>query len=99
MEPTFSKTVGAAFSQPALVDWIAEQGVGEVVLLGAQSDQCVAATVKGGLERGLNVTVVADAHSTWDYGGETADEIVARQNRAFEAAGARLVTTQALTAD
>jgi nicotinamidase-related amidase len=95
-EITFSKTVGDAFSQPALVDWVAAQGVCEVVLLGAQSDHCVAATVKGGLERGLKVTVVADAHSTWDYGGETADEIIARQNREFGAAGARLVTTQAL---
>ena len=32
-------------------------GAGEVVLLGAQTDQCVAATVKGALGRGLKVTV------------------------------------------
>ena len=96
-EPTFSKTVGDAFSQPALVGWVAGQGVDEVVLLGAQSDKCVAATVKGGLARGLKVTVVSDAHSTWDYNGETADEIIARQNREFEAAGARLAMTESLT--
>jgi nicotinamidase-related amidase len=98
-EPTFAKSVGDAFSQPALAGWIAGQGADEVVLLGAQSEHCVAATIQGALARGLKVTVVADAHSTWDYSGETADQIIARQNQAFKAAGARMVTTQALTAD
>src|SRR3569623_1164932 len=46
-EPTFSKSVGDAFSQPALVQWMEAMGAGEVILLGAQTDQCVAATVKG----------------------------------------------------
>jgi nicotinamidase-related amidase len=97
-EPTFSKTVGDAFSQPALVRWVADLGAGEVVLLGAQTDQCVAATVKGALERGLKVTVAGDAHSTWDWNGETAPQIIARHNAAFEGAGAHVVTTGALTA-
>ncbi|HEX7761860.1 MAG TPA: isochorismatase family protein [Caulobacteraceae bacterium] len=96
-EPTFSKTVGDSFSQPALCDWVAGQGAQGVILLGAQTDQCVAATVKGALERGLKVTVVADAHSTWDFNGETADQIIARHNAAFEAAGAKVVTAEALT--
>lgn len=95
-EPTFSKSVGDAFSNPALGEWVGEAG--EVILLGAQTDACVAATVKGALERGLAVTVVADAHSTWDYNGQTAPQIIARENAAFEAAGARVVEVAALTA-
>ena len=51
--------------------------------MGAQTDQCVAATVTGALKAGLKVTVVADAHGTWDWGGETADQIIARYNAAF----------------
>jgi nicotinamidase-related amidase len=98
-EPTFSKSVGDAFSQPALVEWVAGQGAKAVVLLGAQTDQCVAASVKGAMERGLEVTVVGDAHGTWDYGGETASEIIARHNQNFASVGARVVTTAALTAD
>jgi nicotinamidase-related amidase len=97
-EPTFSKSVGDAFSQPALGDWIDAQGAGELILLGAQSDHCVAATLGGALARGLQVTVVGDAHSTCDFGGETAAAIIARQNQAFEAAGAKVVTAAALTA-
>jgi len=96
-EPTFAKSVGDAFSNAALGEWVANQGAGEVVLVGAQTDQCVAATVTGALGAGLRVTVVADAHGTWDFGGETAEEIIARHNAAFAAAGARLVTTGSLT--
>ncbi|CAN5885762.1 isochorismatase family protein [soil metagenome] len=96
-EPTFDKSVGDAFSNPALGAWIVELGADEVVLLGAQTDHCVAATLKGALAAGLKVTVVSDAHGTWDYGGQTADQIIARHNAAFEQAGARVMTTAALT--
>ena len=95
-EPTFGKSVGDAFSNPALANWVADQGAGEVVLLGAQTDHCVAATVKGGRAAGLKVTVVADTHSTWDYGGESAEQIIARFNGAFASAGVNLVTSREL---
>jgi nicotinamidase-related amidase len=96
-EPTFGKAVGDAFSNAALGRWVSDQGADEVVLLGAQTDQCVAASVQGALAVGLRVTVVSDAHSTWDFGGETADEIIARHNAKFAAAGARVVDTRSLT--
>lgn len=96
-EPTFGKQVGDAFSQPSLGEWIDAQGAAELILLGAQSDHCIAATVGGALARGLRVTVVGDAHSTCDSAGETAAAIIARQNRAFAAAGAKVVNAAELT--
>jgi nicotinamidase-related amidase len=96
-EPTFAKSVGDAFSNPAFAAWVADQGAGEVILVGAQTDHCVAATVAGALKTGLGVTVVSDAHGTWDFAGETADQIIARHNERFAASGARLATTEALT--
>ena len=96
-EPTFAKSVGDAFSNAAFAQWVAGQDAGEVILLGAQTDACVAATVKGAIEAGLKVTVVSDAHSTWPYGGESAAQIIARHNADFAAAGAKLATTAALT--
>lgn len=90
-EPTFGKRVGDAFSDPDFTRWVADQGAGEVLLLGAQTDHCVTATVAGAIAKGLKVTVVSDAHSTWDWNGETADQIIARCNSAFAEAGARLV--------
>ena len=97
-EPTFAKSVGNAFSNAALAEWVAEQGASEVVLLGAQTDFCVAATVKGAREAGLKVTVVSDVHSTCDVADETAADIIARHNKEFSAAGVNLMTTQSLTA-
>ncbi|MFD2054654.1 isochorismatase family protein [Mesorhizobium calcicola] len=96
-EPTFAKTVGNAFSNAALGDWVAGQGAGAVVLLGAQTDFCVAATVKGAMARGLGVTVVSDAHSTLDNAAESARQVIARHNGEFVEAGVDLVTTKALT--
>ncbi|MES0075703.1 isochorismatase family protein [Mesorhizobium sp. M0058] len=98
-EPTFSKTVRNAFSNAELGAWVAGQGVGEVVLAGAQTDFCIAGTVEGALAEGFGVTVVSDAHSTLDTEGETATEIVARYNADFTDAGVTLVTTKALTGD
>jgi nicotinamidase-related amidase len=95
-EPTFAKTVGDAFSNPTFGRWVADQGAGEVVLLGAQTDHCVAATVRGAKKAGLKVTVIADAHSTLDTPGETAAEIITRHNAEFAKAGVNLVTTQSL---
>ncbi len=95
-EPTFAKQAGDAFSNPALLQWVARQGADEVILVGAQSDQCVADTVKGAMDAGLRVTVVSDAHSTWEFDGETADQLIARHNAAFAAAGANVVSTESL---
>ena len=97
-EPTFAKSVGDAFSNAALGEWVMAQGAGEVVLLGAQTDECVAATVAGAAASGLKVVVVSDAHSTIGWGEETAEQKIERHNAAFAAAGVTLVTTEVLSA-
>ncbi|MDX8534381.1 isochorismatase family protein [Mesorhizobium sp. VK25A] len=96
-EPTFGKSIGNAFSNPELAEWVAGQGARDVVLIGAQTDFCVAASVKGALAEGLGVTVVADAHSTLDSLEEKAPAIITRHNEAFEGQGVRMTTTAELT--
>lgn len=94
-EPTFGKTVADAFSNPALAAWVG--GAEGVILLGAQTDECVAGTVSGALARGLRVTVVADAHSTPDWPGRPAAKVIAAHNARFAEQGVVLVTAAALT--
>ena len=96
-EPTFGKSVGNAFSNPELAEWVAEQGAKDVVLIGAQTDFCVAASVPGAFAEGLGVPVVADAHSTLDSDKEKAPDIIARHNEAFAGQGVRMATTAELT--
>jgi nicotinamidase-related amidase len=89
-EPIFEKTVGDAFAETNLAEWLHERGIKEVILLGAQTDHCVNATCRGALERGFAVTIAADAHSTVDWNGETAAQIIARHNQMFTDLGARV---------
>ncbi|RUT97142.1 isochorismatase family protein, partial [Mesorhizobium sp. USDA-HM6] len=96
-EPTFGKSVGNAFSNAALAEWVTGQGAEDVVLIGAQTDFCVAATVKGAFAEGLGVTLVSDAHSTLDSDTEKAPQIIARYNEAFAEQGVRVTSTAALT--
>jgi nicotinamidase-related amidase len=91
-EPSFGKTVTNAFSNNDLVDWVSAQG-DEVILMGAATNHCIAASVGGAITLGLKVTIVADGHST---GGKTAASIIAEHNAAFAAAGATVVTSAAL---
>ena len=97
-EPTFSKSVGDAFSRPELGAWLRQRDINNVILIGAQTDQCVQATVNGALRNHLGVTVAADAHGTWDWQGETAPQIIARHNALFVDAGAKVMTTAELVA-
>jgi nicotinamidase-related amidase len=98
-EPTFGKKVGDAFSNPEFGSWLQRLAADEVILLGAQTDHCVAATLAGAMKAGLRVTVVSDAHSTLDFGGEAARNIIDRHNAAFAEAGARIITTRTLIGD
>jgi len=90
-EPVLHKTVGDAFAETDLAARLETLGTRQVILLGAQTDQCVNATFKGAVARGLDITVVGDTHSTWDWNGETAEQIIARYNSRFEAEGAKVV--------
>ncbi|KAJ3356540.1 Cysteine hydrolase [Entophlyctis luteolus] len=98
-EPSFTKTVGDAFSNPALLQWLTtEKNVDRVVLVGAQTDMCVYATTVGGIREGLKVTVVSDAHSTFHDGKRTAEEIINEYNLKYAEAGATVIATAALIA-
>jgi len=95
-EAVLNKTVGDAFAETDLAARLEALGTRQVILLGAQTDQCVNATFQGAAARGLEITVVGDTHSTWDWDGETAEQIIARYNGLFRATGASVVTAAEL---
>jgi nicotinamidase-related amidase len=97
-EPIFEKTVGDAFQQTNLAGWLREHRADEVILLGAATDQCVHDTCRGAFANAFAVTIASDAHSTWPWGGETAEQKIDRLNALFESLGARLATVEQLTA-
>ncbi|MGO4958088.1 isochorismatase family protein [Luteococcus sp. Sow4_B9] len=84
-EPVIDKRHGDAFAETDLEDVLASLGAGHVWLVGAQSDFCVRSTLFGALYRGLDVTLVEDAHTTEDASYENlplpAELLVATINR------------------
>lgn len=71
----FDKTTPDAFESTPLADELKSRGIARVVIAGLQSEFCIRATSLGALQRGFDVTLVSDGHSTYDGGGQTAREI------------------------
>ena len=58
------KQFNSSFEQTNLEEILADLGVTHVVLAGAASNWCIRATAYGALDRGYDLTLIKDAHST-----------------------------------
>jgi nicotinamidase-related amidase len=72
-EPRVFKEYNSSFERTALDDHLAELGVSHLALAGAATNWCIRATAYAALERGYDLTLVADAHTT---GGDDAPTVV-----------------------
>ena len=76
-----------SFEATDLEEVLAGLGVGHVYVCGAQTNNCVRFTSHGALERGYDVTLLMDAHTTTDFtfGGKaiSAEGMVNELNAAF----------------
>ncbi|MFD3926784.1 cysteine hydrolase family protein [Streptomyces sp. NPDC058614] len=82
-EPLVHKNYGDSFEATELEALLAERGVGQLVVAGAQTDMCIRSTIHGAFARGYDVTLVADAHTTEDltaYGAPPPDQVIAHTN-------------------
>lgn len=79
-EPLFVKDVFGPFSGTGIGDWLREQGVTQLLVVGFYAHMCVSTTVREALTRGFDVQVDPDATGSRDLehpvlGRFTADEI------------------------
>jgi nicotinamidase-related amidase len=63
-EPLIHKRFNSSFEQTTLDDELAKLGATHIVLAGAQTNWCIRATAHAALERGYDLTLVKDAHTT-----------------------------------
>lgn len=63
-EPRIHKHFNSSFEQTALEDHLARFGVTRIVLAGAATNWCIRATAYGALDRGYDLTLIRDAHTT-----------------------------------
>ena len=82
-EPLIEKNYGDAFEDTALETVLSGLGVGRLVVVGAQTDECVRSTLHGAFVRGYDATLVSDAHTTEDltaWGVPPPDQVIAHTN-------------------
>ncbi|MFD6918356.1 cysteine hydrolase [Streptomyces virginiae] len=98
-----TKTVNSAFyGTPDLADWLTAQGIGQLVLVGIQTNMCVETTARMAGNLGYDVLVPLDATHTFDLAGPeglalTADELARATAVNLQGGGfARVTTTAAL---
>lgn len=75
------KTTPDSFYQTNLQKLVPKEDFERLIICGLQTDYCVNATVRQAHERGYDVVLAADAHSTVDNGNLTADDIIAEHNK------------------
>ena len=63
-EPLIHKLFNSSFEQTPLEAELAALGATHITLAGAASNWCIRATAYGALERGYDLTLVKDAHTT-----------------------------------
>ena len=63
-EPLIHKRFNSSFEQTALEEELARLGATHIVLAGAATNWCIRATAYGALERGYDLTLIKDAHTT-----------------------------------
>lgn len=83
-EPVVHKSHGDAFEATDLEARLADRDVGRVVVVGAQTDACIRATLHGAFVRGYDTVLVADAHTTEDlteYGLPAPELVIAHANQ------------------
>jgi nicotinamidase-related amidase len=82
-EPLVEKSYGDSFEDTDLETVLSGLGVGRLVVVGAQTDQCIRSTLHGALARGYDATLVSDAHTTEDlspWGAPPPDLVIAHTN-------------------
>jgi nicotinamidase-related amidase len=63
-EPLVHKSFNSAFEDTELETVLADIGATHIVLAGAATNWCIRATAYGALDRGYDLTLVKDAHTT-----------------------------------
>ncbi|HSO52930.1 MAG TPA: isochorismatase family protein [Actinomycetes bacterium] len=82
-EPLVEKHYGDSFEDTTLESVLSGLGVGWLVVVGAQTDECVRSTLHGAVVRGYDATLVSDAHTTEDlteWGAPPPDQVIAHTN-------------------
>lgn len=90
-ETIVEKSTPDSFHETTLSTELVKSGAKHLVVAGAQTEICVDTTCRRAYSLGFDVTLVSDAHSTWDNDTITADQIIRHTNETLAEWFVRLV--------
>jgi nicotinamidase-related amidase len=70
------KNTPDAFYKTNLCEKLESKGIRNLIVAGLQTEYCVDTTCRRAFSLGYNVTLVKDAHSTWDTSILSAEQII-----------------------
>ena len=76
-EPRIHKKYESSFEQTPLEEELAKLGATQIALAGAATNWCIRATAYGALDRGYDLTLLKDAHTTESIELDNAEKIEA----------------------
>lgn len=82
-EALVEKSYADAFEDTTLESVLAGLGAGRLFVTGAQTDECIRATLHGAIVRGYDAILVGDAHTTEDltqWGAPPPEQVIAHTN-------------------
>jgi nicotinamidase-related amidase len=79
-ESIFDKRACDSFYETGLEASLRARGIERVIVAGLQTEMCVDTACRSALHRDFNVVLASDAHTTWDRGGMTAEQIIRHHN-------------------
>ena len=87
VEPIVRKLYRSSFEATNLEQVLADLNVGHIYVCGAESNNCLRHTSHSALDRGYDVTMIGDAHTTtgWEWNGLVVDaaRVIDEQNGNF----------------
>ncbi len=83
-EPIVNKRASDAFYDTTLKQELDRRGIRHLVVVGGQTEYCVDTTVRRATTCGYDVTLVSDAHTTYDCESLTAPQIIAHTNEMLD---------------
>lgn len=92
-DTVFDKTRPNCFSGTGLAEWLADNAVGELVVVGMKTEYCIDTTCRAAADLGFQPILIADAHTCMDTPVLPAQTIIEHHNRTLNGPFVKLRTT------
>lgn len=79
-DTVFDKTRPNCFHGTGLQAWLAEAGIGELVIAGMKTEYCIDTTCRAAADLGIRPILIADAHTSMDSAVLSAKAIIEHHN-------------------